>query len=246
MLLAALVPLTDGKTQWQASVEPSSTRRLINLMDSRDKLDPYGEWVLLGTRQGPEGSSLAIDEQLLAAARQAWPHVLAHVRGELFDKELGPERTALAADIWDRVLRSVAKTRQRNRGHRPPISDLESYLIGVFHHRFNRLLKKEQKRAETIELVSSVLDLERFEGALDTKWAEQLEEAIAVRQISNRMDGWTKKVWQARQYGYSWKEISSWLGVSEQQAKMKFHYGLEKTRANINRLLKRGTLKKSG
>ena len=215
-------------------------------MDPMDKPDPYGEWVLFGIKQGPGGQPFAIDEELLAAAREAWPCVLAHVRGELFDKELGPERTALAADIWDRVLRSVAKTRQRNKDYRPAISDLESYLIGVFHHRFNRLLKKEQKRAETIELVSSVLDLERFEAALDTEWAEQLERAISVRQITDLMDGWTKKVWQARQYGYSWKDISTWLGVTEQQAKMKFQYNLEKIRLNIGRLLKRGMLKKSG
>ena len=204
-----------------------------------DKPDPYGDWVLLGTREGASGPALPRDEELLAAARKAWPHVLAHVRGELFDKALGPERTALAADIWDRVLRSVAKTRQRNQDHRPPISDLESYLIGVFHHRFNRLLKKEQKRAETVELVSSALDLERFEAALDTGWAEQLERAIAVRQITDRMDGWTRKVWQARQYGYSWKEISGWLDVTEQQAKMKFQYNLEKIRQNIVRVMKR-------
>lgn len=214
-------------------------------MDSRDKPDPYGEWVLFGTNQEPGGPPLAVDEELLAVARQAWPRVLAHVRGEMFDKELGPERTSLAADIWDQVLRSVAKTRQRNKDQRPPISDLESYLIGVFHHRFNRMLTKEQRRAETIELVSSVLDLEQFEAALDTGWAEQLERAIAVRQITDRMDGWTRKVWQARQYGYSWKEVSSWLGVTEQQAKVKFRYNLEKIRQHIVRLLKRRTLKKS-
>jgi DNA-directed RNA polymerase specialized sigma24 family protein len=215
-------------------------------MDPMDKPDPYGEWVLFGTKQGAGGPPLAVDEELLAAARKAWPHVLAHVRGELFDKELGSERTALAADLWDQVLRSVAKTRQRKKDHRPPISDLESYLIGVFHHRFNRRLKQEQRRAETIELVSSVLDLEQFEAALDTRWAEQLERAIAVRQITDRMDAWTRKVWQARQYGYSWKDISRWLGVTEQQAKMKFQYNLEKIRLSISRLLKRGTLKKSG
>jgi len=214
-------------------------------MDSRDKPDPYGVWVLFGTNQQPGGPPLAVDEELLAVAREAWPHVLAHVRGEMFDKELGPERTSLAADIWDQVLRSVAKTRQRNKDQRPPISDLESYLIGVFHHRFNRMLTKEQRRAETIELVSSVLDLEQFEAALDTGWAEQLERAIAVRQITDRMDGWTRKVWQARQYGYSWKEVSSWLGVTEQQAKVKFRYNLEKIRQNIGRLLKRRTLEKS-
>ena len=215
-------------------------------MDPMDKPDPYSEWVLLGTKQGPGGPGLAIDEELLIAARAAWPRVLAHVRRELFDKELGPERTAMAADIWDRVLQSVAKTRQRNKDHRPPISDLESYLIGVFHHRFNRLRRQEQRRAETIELVSSVFDLERFEAALDTGWAEQLERSIALRQITDRMDAWTKKVWEARQYEYSWKEIASWLGITEQQAKMKFRYNLEKIRQNIVRLLKRKTLKKSG
>src|SRR6202158_2364744 len=204
-----------------------------------DKPAPYGEWVRWGTNQRPGGPPLPVGQELWGAARAAWPRVLAHVRGELFDKELGPERTALAADIWDRVLRSVARTRQRNQDHRPPISDLESYLIGVFHHRFNRLLKKEQKRVETIEVVSSAVDLERFEAALDTEWAEQLERAIAVRQITDRMDGWTKKVWQARQYGYSWREISGWLGVTEQQAKMKFQYNLDKIRQNIVRMVKR-------
>jgi DNA-directed RNA polymerase specialized sigma24 family protein len=204
-----------------------------------DKPDPYGDWVLFGTKEGLAGSALAVDQELLAAAREAWPHVLAHVRGELFDKGSGAERTALAADIWDQVLRSVAKTRQRNQDHRPPISDLESYLIGVFHHRFNRFLKREQKRAETVELVSSAQELERFESAVDSDWAEQLERAIAVRQITDRMDGWTRKVWQARQYGFSWKEISGWLGVTEQQAKMKFQYSLEKIRQNIVRMVKR-------
>src|SRR5712664_2324912 len=210
-----------------------------------DKPDPYGEWVLLGTKQGSGGPPLAFDEKLLAAAREAWPRVLAHVRGELFDKELGPERTATAADIWDRVLQSVAKTRQRNKDHRPPISDLESYLIGVFHHRFNRLLRQEQRRAETIELVASVVDLERFEAALDTRWAEQLERDIAARQITRRMNPWTKKVWLARQYKYSWRQVAGWLGVTEQQAKMKYYYNLEKIRQSILRELKRRTPKKT-
>jgi len=174
-------------------------------MDPVDKPDPYGEWVLFGIKDRPDGPPLPVDEDLLAGARNAWPRVLAHVRAELFDRELGPERTALAAEVWDRVLRSVAKTRLRNTNRRPPISDLESYLIGVFHHRFNRLLRQEQRRTETIELVASVADLERFEAALDTRWAEQLERDIAARQITSRMNPWTKKVWLARQYKYSWK-----------------------------------------
>jgi hypothetical protein len=60
------------------------------------------------------------------------------------------------------------------------------------------------------------------------------------------MDPWTKKVWQARQLGYSWKEISLWLGSNEDQARKKFNYGVEKTRQSIVRLLKPGRLKSPG
>src|SRR5215472_7061181 len=202
------------------------------------KPDPYAEWVLFATKPDPGRSPLPVDEELLAAARKAWPHVLAHVRSRLLDKELGRERTALAAEIWDRVLLSVAKTRRRNNDLPSPIMDLESYLIGAFHHRFNRELKKEDKRAATIEAFSSVLDLEQFEAATDAEWVEQLERAIAVRQIIDQMNPWMRKVWQRRQCDYSWKAIAAWLGITEQQAKMKFYYGLRKIRQSIMQSLK--------
>jgi hypothetical protein len=38
-----------------------------------DKSDPYGDWVLFGTKEGPAGPAHEIDEELLAAAREAWP-----------------------------------------------------------------------------------------------------------------------------------------------------------------------------
>src|SRR6266576_2098111 len=154
--------------------------------------DPYGDWVLFGGEHGEGARTVGIDEELLAAAREAWPH----------------------------------------------ISDLQSYLIGAFHHRFNRLLKREQRRLETIELLSNDADLERIESALDTTWVEELEKAIAVRQIANHMDGWTRKALEARQYGYSWREIGAWSGLSEQTVKKKFEYGVEKTRRHIVRFLK--------
>ena len=201
------------------------------------KADPYGDWVLFGGEYGG-ARPVGIDEELLAAAREAWPRMLAHVRSELAGKEFGPERTAIAAEVWGGVLRSVARTLQRNRNHRPPISDLQSYLIGAFHHRFNRFLRKEQKRLQTIDLISADADLERMESALDTTWVEELEKAITVRQIANHMDGWTRKALHARQYGYSWREIAAWSGLTEETAKKKYEYGVEKTRQRILRFLK--------
>jgi len=72
--------------------------------------DPYGDWVLFGGEHGEGARTVGIDEELLAAAREAWPHILAHARSELAGKEFGRERTAIAAEVWDGVLRSVAKT----------------------------------------------------------------------------------------------------------------------------------------
>lgn len=210
------------------------------------KTDPYGDWALFPTREGESASSASSDEELLEAARGAWPHVLGQAQKEFHKRDLGPDSASFAAQIWESVLRSVARTRQRNSNYRPPISDLESYLIGAFHHRFNRTLLREQRRNETIELVSSRFDLEKIESAQDTTWVEELERAITVRQINERMDAWTRKVWQARQFGYSWKEIAAWTGTSEQAAKKKFEYGLEKTRERLVRLLKRATPKKPG
>ena len=201
------------------------------------KADPYGDWVLFGGENGA-ARPVSVDEELQSAAREAWPRMLAHVRSELAGKEFGPERTAIAAEVWGGVLRSVARTRQRNRNHRPPISDLQSYLIGAFHHRFNRFLRKEQRRLQTIALLSADADLERIESALDTTWVEELEKAITVRQIANHMDGWTRKALQARQYGYSWREIAAWSGLTEETAKKKYEYGVEKTRQRIVRFLK--------
>ena len=84
------------------------------------KPDPYGKWVILGSSQGKGDRPQPIDEELLAASREAWPRVLAQARRELADKGLGPDKTRLAADVWEGVLRSVSRTFQRRRDPSKP------------------------------------------------------------------------------------------------------------------------------
>ena len=208
------------------------------------KPDPYGDWVLLPPEEKETGRSGSPDHELIAAAREAWPHVLAHARKEFHQRGLGSDSPSLAAQVWEGVLRTISKARQRNSDQRPTISDLQSYLIVAFHRRFNKALLREQKRVELIELVSSTVDLERIESARDARWIEELERAITIREITDRMDAWTKKVWEALEYGYSWKKIAGWLGMTEQQAKMKYYYNLEKIRQAVLRELKHRTPKK--
>jgi DNA-directed RNA polymerase specialized sigma24 family protein len=198
-----------------------------------EKPDPYGEWVLHQNSDASDSAVEAVDQALVAAARAAWPRALAHAKLELRSKNSEAESEALAAEVWESVLKSVAKALQRNREKGSPIANLEGYLFAAFHHRFNRFLKSEQRRDDAVELVASSMDFDQIASAQDTRWASELETAIAVKEVIRHMDGWTRKIWQARQYGYSWKEISKWLGITEQQAKMKFRYGLGKTRQSL-------------
>lgn len=211
-----------------------------------EKADPYGEWVLRKIEQEASENANPLPAALIAAARAAWPRAAAHAARELQQEGSSREAQALVADIWEAVLRSVSKALRRKGDYTSSIGDLKSYLLAAFHHRFHRFLKAERKRRELFESVSESIDLELIESAQDTDWVSGLERRIAVKQIISRMDGWTKKVWQARQYGYSWKEISVWVGLTEQAAKKRFEYGLEKTRRNIVRLVKGGKPQKSG
>jgi RNA polymerase sigma factor (sigma-70 family) len=204
-----------------------------------EKPDLHGDWVILGGKAGRRARLDPSDEELLAAARGAWPRALAHARRELSDKAVARDRTALAAEIWERVLRSVLRTRQRSPQNRPPVADLQAYLIGAFHLRFNRLLRREQRRLDTFEAFPSTFDLEKFESARDIQWVAQLEQAIAVKTVLAHMDESTRRIWRARQFGYSWKEIAERLGVTERHAKRKLRDGIGKARHRMIQLMRR-------
>src|ERR1700692_1896019 len=126
-----------------------------------ERPDPYGEWVLRQNTEAKDGTLAPVDETLLAAARAAWPRVLAHARLELRSKNSEAETEALAAEVWESVLKSVAKALQRNLEKGRSISNLEGYLFTAFHHRFNRFLKSERRRDDAIELVSSSIELDQ-------------------------------------------------------------------------------------
>jgi hypothetical protein len=209
-------------------------------MEPVEKPHSYGEWAIRRVQQEAEENGNPLPAQVITAARMVWPRVAAVVASELKPEGSGREVEALAAEIWEGVLRSVAKALQRKSDSGSTVRDFEPYLLAAFHHRFHRFQRAERGRRDRFQLASANLDLGLVEGARDTEWVLELERAITVRQITDRMDPWTKKAWQARQYGYSWREIAAWSGLSEQAAKKKFEYGLEKTRQRILRLLKAG------
>ena len=190
------------------------------------------DWVLSNSSSENKAQPHQSDAELTAVASRLWPRVQAHARRE-FATRNSDDGVVLAAEVWEGVLQSVSKTLQRRNGNGPRVVDLEAYLFGVFHHRFNRALKKERRRHETIELVPSTRDLEQLPGARDAKSSRDLEHSIQVKEVVQNMDDWTRRVWTAKKYGYSWREIAEHVGLGEQAAKARFHNALRKLAAHL-------------
>jgi len=191
------------------------------------------EWVL-SRFISPVGPAQDEISELVIVARQLWPRIQKHARREQPGKN-SDEVLVLATEVWEGVLQSVAKTVQRANRRNWRIKNTEAYLFGAFHHRFNRALKKERRRLEIIQHLPSTGDLERLRQAHDSKVLLDLERSIQVNEAVRRMDDWTRKVWVARQYGYSWKEIAVHLGLTEPQAKLRFRYAIGRLRARLGR-----------
>ena len=183
------------------------------------------EWVVSSSSAETNGHPL--NKELIAVASRLWPRVQIHARRELTNWN-PDDSVALATEVWEGVLQSVSKTLQRRKGSTAGIVDLDAYLFGVFLHRFNRALKRERRRQEMIELVPSGLELEQLPGARDLKSVVDLERSIQVKEAIESMDDWTRKVFAARVYGYSWKEIAERQGLSVQKAKLRFGNALRR------------------
>jgi DNA-directed RNA polymerase specialized sigma24 family protein len=199
-------------------------------MSSRE-LGP--EWVLSRFISPIAGHQDEISE-LVVVARRLWPRIQAHARREQPETNTD-DALALGTEVWEGVLQSVAKTIQRSNRRNWRIRNTEAYLFGAFDHRFNRALRKVRRGRETIQHLPSGADLERLRQAHDSKVVHDLEQSIQVNEAVRRMDEWTRKVWAARQYGYSWREISAHLGLTEPQAKLRFRYAIGRLRARLGR-----------
>jgi hypothetical protein len=191
--------------------------------------EPGPEWVLSGAHARLDP---ATESELSKAARSAWPKALAHVR-QVQSRDPFDDDGILVAEVWESVLQSVSKTLDRMNGRRGEIKDLEAYLLGSFYHRLGRALKKEERREEMIHLVSSAQELEVLAKTSDAK-QHHIEDAAHAREILDRMDKWTREVWVAREYGYSWKQIGHVYGMSGLSAMLRFRRRMKILRERLS------------
>jgi DNA-directed RNA polymerase specialized sigma24 family protein len=109
----------------------------------------------------------------------------------------------------------------------------EAYLLGSFYHRLRRALKKEQRREETIQLVSSVQELEALGTARHAE-EHDIERVLHAQEILDRMDAWSRKIWVAREYGYTWKHIGRVLGIPGDSVMLRFRRRMKILRARLS------------
>ncbi len=169
---------------------------------------------------------------LVIVARRLWPRIQARTIREQPQKN--PEDAiAIASDIWESALQSIAKTVVRSNGRGVGIRDLDAYLFGVVIHRFNRTLRKERKRREMFQYLPSAHDLDVLRQAHDSKAAHDIEQSVQIKEVIHSMDEWPRKVWIARKYSYSWQKIASFFGMTDTQGKLKFPYALAQLREKL-------------
>lgn len=187
------------------------------------------EWVLSGAN--PRSDS-ATENELLKAARSAWPKALAHVR-RVQSQDPFDDEGILVTEVWEGVLQSVSGTLDRMNGRRGEIGDLEAYLLGSFYHRLSRAISKEQRREKTIHLVSSVQELEVL-GTASQAQKHDIEGTLHAQEILDRMDAWSRRVWIAREYGYTWKHIGGVLGIPGDSVMLRFRRRMKILRARLS------------
>lgn len=186
------------------------------------------EWVIAGP-DDEAGSRSKSHERLLDAARSAWPNVLSYAR--LADV---PDSECMATEVWEELLRSVLRT-MRRLGNLHHVTNLESYLIGAFRHRFQRALVKERQFRQKVLLTDSVEKLESLGRIPDWKPVERLERELQVQQALKLMDPWTRRVWSYVKYGYSIKEIAKRLDLTEFQVEFRYRRRLTRLRDYLRR-----------
>jgi DNA-directed RNA polymerase specialized sigma24 family protein len=194
--------------------------------------DPGPEWIIANflPTTSTDGSP---QEELILSAKRVWPQIQSQANRELGAKRHDPENATLAAEVWEGVLESIARSFHRLRTSCAEIVNMDSYLIGAFRHRFSRACRRQLRREQTLQLVASADQLDVLAAKQGICAALAFERRVLAKEILTLMDMWLRRVWTAREYGYSWKEIARYLGGSEQGTKMKFRYKLSLLRGRL-------------
>ena len=155
-----------------------------------------------------------LDVRVLEASRHLWPWAYRHVEIELHDG-------ARAAELLEEVALEVSA---RLRAEPEVERNLSGYLITAFHNRVRSQFLKDSRLAYE----GLLYDLEENHQPRAPDWVAALETKLALNFLVSYLPHQTKHMLNYRIVGYSWKEIARFAGITVEQAKARFHYGVQK------------------
>jgi DNA-directed RNA polymerase specialized sigma24 family protein len=155
-----------------------------------------------------------LDVRVLEASRHLWPWAYRHVEIELHDG-------ARAAELLEQVALEVSA---RLRAEPEVERNLSGYLITAFHNRVRSQFLKDSRLAYE----GLLYDLEENHQPRAPDWVAALETKLALNFLVSYLPHQTKHMLNYRIVGYSWKEIARFAGITVEQAKARFHYGVQK------------------
>jgi DNA-directed RNA polymerase specialized sigma24 family protein len=71
-------------------------------------------------------------------------------------------------------------------------------------------------------------------GAANRTEHQDIEGDLHAQEILDRMDAWSRKVWVAREYGYTWKHIGRVLGIPGDGVMLRFRRRMKILRARLS------------
>ena len=153
-----------------------------------------------------------LDVRVLDASRRLWPWAYRHVQIELHDG-------ARAAELLEEVAMDVSA---RLRTEPEVERNLNGYLITAFHHRVRSQLLRDSRLAYE----GLLCELEENHQPRAPDWVTALETKLALNFLVSYLPHQTKHMLNYRTLGFSWKEVARFAGITVEQAKSRFYYGV--------------------
>jgi DNA-directed RNA polymerase specialized sigma24 family protein len=161
----------------------------------------------------------SIAPQVLTAARQIRRRALC-----LAERELGDP--AIAASILEQTAARVSRTLYYSSSvvRNPSVKNLQGYLFRAVVRNVDRLKLKELPKISHSE---AVLERHAYNPS------NRLDFLVLTNELLAKADGFTRRVFQLRVEGYSWKEIGTTIGISAHAAESRYSKGLRRIRKGV-------------
>jgi len=155
-----------------------------------------------------------LDARVHTASLHLWPWAYRHVEIELHDG-------ARAAELLEQVAMEVSA---RLRAEPELERNLSGYLITAFHHCVRAQLLRDGRLAYE----GLLYELEENHQPRAPDWVAAMETKLALDFLVSYLPHQTKHMLNFRTLGFSWKETARFAGITVEQAKSRFYYGVQK------------------